>query len=158
MASNEWSLTLYIIFLLSPSSGSFSFSLYNVPLSFQTLTASLSPFTNPLFPPNSHLHFCPTRLTILYSVSIISKVLSLDITMNSLLHYNKYSHYSPSICLVLFLIKCRGVDRTPAIFCCTSQTHLSPKRRVREGNHIQERCFHLSFLWKKQKHSLVVGL
>ncbi len=111
---------------------------------FSTLTTSLSPSANPFFPPNSHLHYSPPRLTILFSVSIISKVFSLDTAMTSRLHYNKYSYYSPSVFLsshslyfsssshsVLFLIICREVDKTAAILCGASMTPLSSKGRLR---------------------------
>lgn len=96
-------------------------------------------------PPNSHLHYSPPRLTILFSVSVISKVFSLDTAMTSRLHYNKYSHYSPSVFLSprsplsisfslsshLVSLKRRGVDGTPAILCGTSTTPLSGKGRLR---------------------------
>lgn len=64
--------------------------------------------------------------------------------MTSRLHCNKCSYYSPSVCLsshslyfsssshsVLFLIKCRGVDKTAAILCGTSMAPLSSKGRLR---------------------------
>lgn len=81
---------------------SFSSSLYNVRLSFQPWPPH---YPSPpihfffLLLPNSHLHYSPPRLTILFSVSVISKVFSLDTAMTSRLHYNKYSYYSPSVFL-----------------------------------------------------------
>lgn len=70
---------------------------------FSTLTTSLSPSANLFFFffPNSHLHCSPPRLTILFSVSIISEVFSLDTDLTSRLHCNKYSYYSPSVFLSL---------------------------------------------------------
>lgn len=45
---------------------------------------------------NSHLHYSSSRLTILFSVSIISKVFSLDTALTSPLQYNKYTFVSLS--------------------------------------------------------------
>lgn len=94
---------------------------------FSTLTTSLSPSANPFFPPNSHLHYSPPRLTILFSVSIISRSVfprhcrdfSSPLQQILLLFSLCLSFFLPvlfsfssSSDTVLFLIKCRGVDKT----------------------------------------------
>lgn len=91
-----------------------------------------------------HLHDFPPRLTILFSVAVISKVFSLDTAMTSCLHYNKYTYFPPSILphfmpslflpsylhSVLFPIKCREADRIPDILCGTFRVPLNSKGKL----------------------------
>lgn len=104
VSNNTWvelaSVSVSHLFFVSLSDF-FSSSLYSARLSFQPRSHHYPPI--PSSPPNSHLHNSPPRLTILFSVSIISEVFSLDTAMTSRLHCNKSSYYSPSVFLSSFL-------------------------------------------------------
>lgn len=121
-----------------------------------------------------HLHDFPPRLTILFSVAVISKVFSLDTAMTSCLHYNKYTYFPPSILphfmpslflpsylhSVLFPIKCREADRIPVahsefLLIVKESYGLSPSELQHKStnfrNHINSHCSNMSFVKNKTK-------